>query len=344
MRRLGAGLITAAVLLATASAALASEETGYYRDDFPDYIYHGSSGNLDWSENPWQEYNDDGQVKTGAVHVDYTPEYCADESKCLHLFSEGVLEEPVGVERYADISMLSSAEFCFEVTSSGDMTGAVLSVYATAGSGWQLVKRYTEKAKYQDHPIIDVSEFISDGFGIKFEIAGEFYGEAFVDLVEVKGPFAQSTTTTSEAATSTFKVTTSTTKSRPTTTSTETTTTTTQATTTTTEAPTTTTTSPDTTTTTEAFAIAPTAEPPDGSGLRVATARGLQFDHGTGMVGDLSMDKPEVLGVGLDVDYQMAVEFIEASWVWMIGLLLIIATAIVTGLDRRRAHELALET
>jgi hypothetical protein len=50
----------------------------------------------------------------------------------------------------------------------------------------------------------------------------------------------------------------------------------------------------------------------------------------------MDMMDAEVLGVELKPDFSMAVEVFEASWIWMIGLALVIATAIVTGLDRRR--------
>jgi hypothetical protein len=324
------------------TAAFAVEEYGYYRDEFPDYIYNGSSGNLDWSNSPWKEYNDDGNVKTGAVHVDYTPEFCADEYKCLHLYTDGPLEEPVGAQRYADTSMMEGAELCFEMTSQGDVSGALVRVLVTRGDGWVPVKSFEAPTEYL-HPIIDVSDFLSPEFGIRFELSGEIYGgEVFIDSVEVKGPFEGNSTTTSSTTTTTKPTTTTqpkqttTSKPRPTTSTSEATTTTTERATTNTQ-PTTTTSIPETTTTTKSAVVVGPVEPPDGSGLR-QTAAGLQFDHGSGMNGDMSMDKPEVLGVSLTVDYKMAVEFIEQSWMWMVGLLLIIATAIVTGLDRRRAR------
>lgn len=339
-RTLGALLVSGLMVIGT--AALAVEDYASYRDDFPDYVYNGSTGNLDWSKSPWQEYNDDGNVKTGAVHVDYTPEFCADEYKCLHLYSEGPLEQPVGAKRYADISMMSEAELCFELTTQGDVSGATVKVFATNGDGWVPIKTIESPDSYL-HPILDVSDFVSEEFGIRFELSGEIYGgEVFIDTVEVKGPLVVSSTTTSttepkDTTTTTRPKQTTTTRPRPTTTTTEATTTTER--TTTTEA-TTTTTVPETTTTTETAVVVPPAEPPEGSGLR-QTAAGIQFDQKTGMNGDMGMDKPEVLGVSLTVDYKMAVEFIEQSWIWMVGLLLIIATAVVTGMDRRRARTVA---
>jgi hypothetical protein len=53
----------------------------------------------------------------------------------------------------------------------------------------------------------------------------------------------------------------------------------------------------------------------------------------------MEMGQPEVLRVELSADYKMAVEVIESSWVWMVGLLVVIAGAIVTGIDRRKTLE-----
>lgn len=55
------------------------------------------------------------------------------------------------------------------------------------------------------------------------------------------------------------------------------------------------------------------------------------------MFGDVAGERPEVLGVELEANYAMAVEVIESSWVWILALALLIATAIVSGLDRRRS-------
>lgn len=81
--------------------------------------------------------------------------------------------------------------------------------------------------------------------------------------------------------------------------------------------------------------VIPEGPPPD-SGIREA-ATGLQVDYSQGAFGELSMAEPEVLGVDFEADYTMAVELIESSWVWMLGLALLIATAIVSGMDRRRS-------
>jgi hypothetical protein len=41
-------------------------------------------------------------------------------------------------------------------------------------------------------------------------------------------------------------------------------------------------------------------------------------------------------GVDLRADYNMAVEVIRASWAWMVLLGLVVAWALISGLDRRR--------
>ncbi|MCZ6736694.1 MAG: hypothetical protein O7B77_01820, partial [Actinobacteria bacterium] len=147
--------------------------------------------------------------------------------------------------------------------------------------------------------------------------------EVFIDNVEIKGTFAsEPTTTTTTGATTTT-----------------TTPTTTEATTTTTTRQTTITTEPTaTTTTTEIGVVAPTDIPPSGSGIR-ETASGVQAGYSSGLFGSMEMGQPQVLTVELSADYKMAVEVIESSWVWMVGLLVVIAGAIVTGIDRRKTLE-----
>ena len=48
------------------------------------------------------------------------------------------------------------------------------------------------------------------------------------------------------------------------------------------------------------------------------------------------MAKPEVMSVGLSADYRLGAEVIESTWMWMLALGAVIATAAVSGLDRRR--------
>jgi hypothetical protein len=74
--------------------------------------------------------------------------------------------------------------------------------------------------------------------------------------------------------------------------------------------------------------------PPIGSGIRAA-ARGLQANFQGDLFGEVRTVSA-LNGVDLQADYKMAVEVIKSSWAWMAILGLLIAWAIVTGLDRRR--------
>ena len=42
------------------------------------------------------------------------------------------------------------------------------------------------------------------------------------------------------------------------------------------------------------------------------------------------------MSVAIEPNYTMAAEVFESSWVYLLVLILLIATAIVSGLDRRR--------
>ena len=87
---------------------------------------------------------------------------------------------------------------------------------------------------------------------------------------------------------------------------------------------------------------APTATPPSGSGIR-ETAAGVQADYTSGLFGSIEMGQPQVLGAELAADYKMVVEVIESAWVWMIGLLVVVSGAMVTGIDRRKTLEVPPE-
>lgn len=73
--------------------------------------------------------------------------------------------------------------------------------------------------------------------------------------------------------------------------------------------------------------------PPGTGGLRHAQ-HGIQAGYDQGMFGDADMIRPEVLG--LTADHRMAVEVVSSSWVGLVGLVLVITAALVTGLDRRK--------
>ena len=76
-------------------------------------------------------------------------------------------------------------------------------------------------------------------------------------------------------------------------------------------------------------------EPPSNTGLRL-TDVGVQAGYSPDWFGAMDMGTSEVLSVGLEANYSMAVEVFSATWIWMVALLLIIAVAIVAGLERRR--------
>jgi hypothetical protein len=56
------------------------------------------------------------------------------------------------------------------------------------------------------------------------------------------------------------------------------------------------------------------------------------------MMGDMGMGEIEVLGVSLETDFSMAVEAFEATRLWIAALALVIAAALVSGMDIRRSR------
>jgi len=50
------------------------------------------------------------------------------------------------------------------------------------------------------------------------------------------------------------------------------------------------------------------------------------------------MGEIEVLGVSLEADFSMAVEAFEATRLWIAALALVIAAALVSGMDIRRSR------
>lgn len=357
--------------MAVSSVALAEvAKTESYKDIFPDITYSGSAGSLPW-EKPWHEVGDDGSPSSGLVHV-YTGG-CYDY-KCLNIEGHGDVGT-LGAKRYADLSRFTQAEVCFDVVAElrGDesLTSGTLAVQATSdGANWKTIDSYSLQTLNwtSQHGQRSLDNYLSEDFGVRFVVTGILEGEVYVDNVEIKGTVVAppASTTTSSSSTSTSSSTTSTTKPNVTTTSepkptttTEpkaTTTTTDRAATTTTEGGTTvdtgrtgTTSKPDssttsttvvesTTTTLAAIVPAGPIVPPPNTGLR-ETSKGVQADYSTELFGAMDMEDAEVLSVELEANYSMAVEVFSASWIWVVALLLIIATAIVTGLDRRRADK-----
>ena len=341
MRRAAAGLsVVALMILATSALASVTIAWGSYKDVFPGITYSGSAGSIPWEYSPWNEIGENDGPGEGAVHVDLDP-YCANY-KCLQIFGQGEHYSLVGVVRSADLGGFEEADLCYDVKRLFDESfigsaSAELFVQVTAdGSTWTTVDTFGLETTDSSpiHKSTGISDWISEGFAVRFVVTGTLGAEVFIDNVEIKGlmtPQPVTTTTTEGTTTTTEGTTTTTTKHEETTT-----TTTIRPSTTTTERSLTTTTTTRPSTTTTVFAVAtPPVVPPAGSGIR-ETNSGVQANFASGLFGSMEMGQPEVLGVELTADYEMAVELIETTWVWMIGLLVIIAAAIATGLDRRR--------
>lgn len=355
MRRL-LGLALAVALMAPALAVAGVEPYEHYKDKFHTVSYSGSDGSLHW-KSPWVEFGDEYEGPgEGNVHVG--PEGCFG-GKCLHLEGELLDVDHYGAKRSADLSMFETVELCFEMQIDG-VSEAVLSVYVTPdGSSWQRVRSYPvlTNGGYH-HPIVDLDNYRTEGFAVKFKVEGLLGGEVItIDNVELKGTIA-STTTSSSTSTSSTSSTSSTTS-----TSTSTTSTTSSSTTSTTVARSTSTTSPTATSTTDDSRATPTSttsssttttaattttssgtgaglppQPPFDSGLR-DTPGGLIADYETGMMGDMQMEEVEVLGAEITADFSLAHEAFEEVKVWIAVLALFVTAAIVSGMDWRRSRK-----
>src|SRR5690606_31563313 len=77
---------------------------------------------------------------------------------------------------------------------------------------------------------------------------------------------------------------------------------------------------------------------PVGTGLRISRV-GLLADYRSAM-GELGSDGIEVLGVSLETDFSLVAEAFEATRLWIAGLALLIAVALVSGMDIRRTRRL----
>jgi hypothetical protein len=368
-------LIVLTFVLVIAVSGLAAGATSYdnIKDKFTSIGWGGSDGSLPWSGN-WQENGDDDDEKFGNVRV-VSSGHCA-SGNCMQISAlTTLLSGPIGATRRADTSGLSELELCFDIKATGSLLGSELQVQVNGGQGWETVKEYSLESEFTDHPTIDIGEFSSEDFRLRFRFTSTLLGSSvYIDNVELRGLSAgeddddeggstTTTTTIDETTTTTFATATTTTKPDSTTTTSTpraTTTTrqegvstsTTSSTTTSTTTPSTSSTlvSPDrespgvggavTTSTTTIPQLGPdesstgTGPTADGSGIRAA-ARGLQANFQGDLYGDLR-SVSSINGVDFRADYNMAVEIIKASWVWAAVLALLIAWAIVTGLERRR--------
>lgn len=364
MRRTLALVTTAALVVALSSIALATTPSKVdYKDTFQEPAYNGSDGSLEWVTD-WGEKGEQNGPDTGAVQA-VAHDLCPEGSACMYISGNGILSS-VGAYRFADTSDMDDLKLCYKIRRINEndvlVDPPVLHVQVTSdGESWATKRSYTLDVNDDGYlyESVGIEGYSSPEFGVRFVVSGllpelETVG-VFIDWVWVEGLLPQSTTTTSSttSTSSTSSTSSTTTTTKPSTTSTSeprdtatsssststsstTTTTLARDTTTTTVRDTTTTTkSPDTTTTTEALLAAPPDGPPPESGIRQAAA-GIQASFGTNAYGDVSAGGIDVLGVELEADYSMAAEIIEYSWIWMLGLVLLIATAVVSGMDRRR--------
>lgn len=347
MRRLLAAL-TILLLMPLATVALGHEETASYRDEFTEVSYSGSDGTVDWRPKPWVEIGDDGDAAEGKVHVGSNN--CS--GRCLTL--ESGLLGTIGARRLADLGDWASAELHYDLKTTKLLdlggTGTLTVEVTTNGSDWETVRTHVLGA--DGHQSVNVSSWISNGFGVRFTGTGLLNATIYIDNVEIIGAISHAHTTTTTTTTTTILPTIPTIPIFPTTTSQATTTTTTEPRApigpTTTTQPTSASDTGDETTTTTTFgteittttiseeaALGPGGSPP-GLGPR-ESAGGLQANYQSGLFGSFASDQPEVLGVELRADFRTAVELIRTSWVWVLTLAVLVATLIVTGLDRRQA-------
>jgi hypothetical protein len=338
-----------------------------YKDKFTSISWWGSDGSLSWP-GPWNEIGDDGDEKKGNVRV-VSSGNCA-SGNCLWIGALTTLLGQIGAERYADTSGFEDLALRFDLCSTASLLGSEIEVQVTNGSGWVTVAEYELSPGIDVNPTIDISGYRSESFGVRFMFSGLLLSsEVYIDNIEIMGGTAESsstttivaettTTTAPEATTTTQAPATTTTKPRATTTTTDDESSGGDATTTTTTPPTSTTFNfitdpdrsgngdgPDGTTPTSTTVVESVGAPessggggsgPDGGGIRAA-ARGLQANFQGDLYGEVrslsSLNK-----VDFRADYNMAVEVIEASWVWIAVLGLVVAYAIVSGLDKRRGE------
>ncbi len=252
MRRLTAALVAIALmgLAVTASA----HETEHYKDKFTSISWHGSDGSLAWS-GPWSEIGDDGDEKKGNVRV-VSSGNCS--GTCMRMSALTTLLGPIGAVRSADTSLFEEATLSFDVRSTSSLLASTLEVQVNGGGGWVDVAEYQLSSGINEHASIDVSDFSSQNFRVRFRFSGLLLSsEVFVDTVEILGTLVESTTTTTTTLPPTTTTTAPTTTTQPTTTTTTSTTTTSR---------------PDaTTSTTIPGSLAPTTTTEPGSGTSTTT-------------------------------------------------------------------------
>jgi hypothetical protein len=218
VRRLTAALVSIALmgLAVTASA----HETEHYKDKFTSISWHGSDGTLTWP-GPWSEIGDDGDEKKGNVRV-VSASNCS--GTCMRMSALTTLLGSIGAVRSADTSFLEEITLSFDVRSTSSLLASTLDVQVNGGGGWVGVAQYNLASGINEHASIDVSEFSSENFRVRFLFSGLLLSsEVYVDTVEILGTNVEPTTTTSttvpQSTTTTTAPTTTTTQPSTTTTS-----------------------------------------------------------------------------------------------------------------------------
>jgi hypothetical protein len=218
VRRLTAAVVAIALmgLAVTASA----HETEHYKDKFTSISWHGSDGSLPWP-GPWSEIGDDGDEKKGNVRV-VSSGNCS--GTCMRMSALTTLLGSIGAVRSADTSLLEGITLSFDVRSTSSLLASTLDVQVNGGGGWVGVAQYNLASGINEHASIDVSDFSSENFRVRFLFSGLLLSsEVYVDTVEILGTYVEPTTTTTttvpQSTTTTTVPTTTTTQPSPTTTS-----------------------------------------------------------------------------------------------------------------------------
>lgn len=365
MRRLLGAFLTV-VLVVPALSVLAGGSANY-KDTFDGGDYSGDSGSLDF-DGAWAEYGDGGSGhSSGKVHVSSSG--CSGE--CAHIDGSGVVLSGYGLERAADLGMFTSAELSFDVEVDPDPI--LLGLAATTASlqvdvhdgGWVRVATFHLGQARSDSVTIDVGDHANEDFKVRFGVPDGsliYNGTASIDDVELTGTvIATTTTSTTTPPTPTTLIPTPSTPTIPQITLPTlpgvTTPTTTQPTsptipgsaptTTTVEdsaddderaatRSTTTTTAADTTTTTGDDAGVVAGGIPPRSGLHDPGV-GLIADYEPGLMGQMGTERLEVLSAELTAEFSIAAETFRTARIWIAALALLMAVAVVSGMDRRRA-------
>ncbi len=252
MKRLTAAVVVIALMSLAVTAS--AHETEHYKDKFTSISWHGSDGSLTWP-GPWTEIGDDGDEKKGNVRV-VSASNCS--GTCMRMSALTTLLGSIGAVRSADTSFLEEITLSFDVRSTSSLLASTLDVQVNGGGGWVGVAQYNLAPGINEHASIDVSDFSSENFQVRFLFSGLLLSsEVYVDTVEILGTYVESATTT----------------------------TTTLPPTTTTTAPTTTT-QPSTTTTSGAHGTTPTTTPGSGSPAPTTTQPGDGKSTTTTVPGD----------------------------------------------------------